>query len=155
MREYDASKNKMNNVINRLINQAFIFGLFALLAGVFYREFTKFNGFTGNTALAFVHPHLFALGTFLCLILVLFYKHFPLPKYKKFNIFLNLYSIALPFMAIMMVVRGVLQVLGTELSKGLDASISGIAGISHILLAIAFIYLFLSIKEAIKEDSKL
>ena len=48
----------------------------------------------------------------------------------------------------MLVVRGITQVLAINISKGLNASISGVAGIWHILIAIGFISLVLSFKKA-------
>ena len=49
--------------MKKLLNTAFIYALAAMAGGVFYREFTKFNGFSGRTALGLVHTHLFLLGT--------------------------------------------------------------------------------------------
>ena len=48
----------------------------------------------------------------------------------------------------MLVVRGITQVLAIDISKGFSASISGVAGIGHILIAIGFISLLLSFKKA-------
>ena len=36
--------------MKKLLNTAFIYALAAMAGGVFYREFTKFNGFSGRTA---------------------------------------------------------------------------------------------------------
>ena len=43
--------------------------------------------------------------------------------------------------AAMFVVRGVVQVLRAPLSSGMDASISGMAGIGHILLGVSLVLL--------------
>ena len=40
------------------------------------------------------------------------------------------------------------QVLGNELSRGMDASISGISGIGHILLGIGMLSLLLQVRRA-------
>lgn len=48
--------------MKKLINIAFGYALAAMAGGVFYREFTKFNGFAARTALGVVHTHLFLLG---------------------------------------------------------------------------------------------
>ena len=48
----------------------------------------------------------------------------------------------------MLVARGITQVLAINISKGLSASISGLAGIGHILIAIGFISLLLSFRKA-------
>ena len=48
----------------------------------------------------------------------------------------------------MMLTRGTLEVIGLPLSSALDASISGIAGIGHILLGTGLILLFVSLRKA-------
>ena len=53
-------------------------------------------------------------------------------------------------MAIMLAVRGVAQVRGTALSAAANASISGIAGIGHILTGGGIILLLLSLKKLAK-----
>lgn len=47
--------------MKKYINYAFSYAILAMVAGVFYREFTKLNGFMGKTALGVAHVHLFAL----------------------------------------------------------------------------------------------
>lgn len=46
----------------------------------------------------------------------------------------------------MLVVRGMVQVLVPALSAGMNAAISGIAGIGHILLGVSMVLLLLQIK---------
>ena len=48
----------------------------------------------------------------------------------------------------MMLTRGTLEVIGLPLSSALDAYISGIAGIGHILLGTGLILLFVSLRKA-------
>ena len=48
--------------MKRYINTALVYAILAMIGGVFYREFTKFNGFTAKTTLAFLHTHYFMLG---------------------------------------------------------------------------------------------
>lgn len=132
--------------MKKLINMAFGYGLVGLAGGVFYREFTKYNDFTGTTALGKLHVHLLVLGTLLCMLLALFSLQTDLTQQKTFARFQMIYQVALPFMAVMLLVRGVTEVLGTELSRGLNAAISGMAGIAHILMTIAFVYLYRSFR---------
>ncbi len=47
------------------------------------------------------------------------------------------------------VTRGVAQVLVPALSSGMDAAISGIAGIGHILMGISLVLLLLEIKRSV------
>ena len=120
----------------------------AIAAGVFYREFTKWNGYTGITVLGYVHTHLFVLGMILFLVITLFCKQEPaLSKDKRFRSFYILYNIALPFMACVMLVRGIMQVRNVDLTKSVDAMISGFAGISHILLTVSLGLFFAVLKK--------
>ena len=48
----------------------------------------------------------------------------------------------------MMLPRGTLEVIGLPRSSALDAYISGIAGIGHILLGTGLILLFVSLRKA-------
>ncbi len=57
------------------------------------------------------------------------------------------YNMGVPLTAVMLAVRGVTQVLGLSLSAGASASISGIAGIGHILTSVGMILLILSLKK--------
>ena len=134
--------------MKKILNTSMVYFILAAAAGVFYREFTKFNGYTGETALSYVHTHLFVLGMFAFLIIALFVCQKPeLFEQSTFKKFFILYNISLPFMAVMLLVRGIVQVQGTELTKAADAMISGFAGISHILIGIAVLVLFRSLKK--------
>jgi hypothetical protein len=134
--------------MKKCLNLAFFYAMAAIACGVFYREFTKFHGFTGRTALAFTHLHLFVLGTVLFLILGLYAQSTALTAQPAFRGFLVTYNIALPFLVGMFFVRGIPQVLGTVLSPGVNAAISGLAGLSHTLLTAALVLLFLALKKA-------
>lgn len=134
--------------MKKYINIAFVYGVFAMMSGVFYREFTKWNGYTGKTTLAFTHLHLFVLGSALFLLLALFSQITDLEQKKTFQYFLRLYNIALPFMIMMFFVRGIFQTLQIELSSGISAMISGIAGLSHIMMAIAVVLLFTALQKS-------
>ena len=131
--------------MKRIFNTSIIYFFAAMVGGVFYREFTKMMGFTGNTALSVVHTHLLALGTILFLIIAIFANIKPaLLESKKFNTFYILYNIALPLMVVMFVVRGILQVLAVDTTGMIDGMVSGFAGISHILIAVA-LYMLLAL----------
>lgn len=138
--------------MKKIINTSFVYLVLALVAGVFYREFTKFNEFTGKTTLGVLHTHLFVLGVVFFLIFALLINNFPkILKDKGLNRFYLLYNISLALFSVMLVIRGIVEVLEVNLSTAVNASISGIAGISHILLAISFIYFFIILKKALAE----
>lgn len=86
-----------------------------MAGGVFYREFTKWNGYIEQTTLLEENALL-----------------------KKFFV---LYNIALPFMSLMVLIRGTVQVLGINLGKMGNGMISGLAELSHIGIMIALLML--------------
>ena len=58
------------------------------------------------------------------------------------------YHVGLNLAVIMLLVRGMLQVLGTPLPSGADAAISGIAGIGHIILGVSLVMVLLKVRKA-------
>ena len=133
--------------MKKYLNISLIYAIAAMVGGVFYREFTKWNGFTGMTALGKVHTHLFLLGMLMFLIIALFAEHHDLQKQKLFRVFLWVYNIGVPLTAVMQVVRGIAQVRNVSLSSAANASISGIAGIGHILTGVGLVLLLISLKK--------
>ena len=132
--------------MKRIINTAIVYFIFAMAGGVFYREFTKWNGYTEPTTLGVLHVHLLVMGTLLFLITALFAKVTMLAENLLFKKFFVLYNIALPAMVVMMLIRGIVQVLGIELGKMGNGMLSGLAGLSHIGMMIAFFLLVFAIK---------
>ncbi len=130
----------------RYANTAMIYAIIAMITGVFYREFTKFNGYTAPTRLSVMHTHYFLLGMFFFLILMLLEKAFQITGRQTGKILLT-YHLGLNITALGFLLRGLTQVLATPLSKGIDAAISGISGIGHILLGVSLILLLLQIKK--------
>lgn len=136
--------------MKKYLNLSLIYAIAAMIGGVFYREFTKFRSFTGVTALGKVHTHLFLLGMLVFLMVALFAGISDLAAVKTFRIFLWTYNIGVPLTALMLLLRGVTQVLGLSLTYGASASISGIAGIGHILTGTGIILLLVSLKKIAK-----
>lgn len=134
--------------MKRYMNTALLYAILAMVGGVFYREFTKFNGFTAKTTLSVVHTHYFMLGMVFFLLLLLLEKSFAFTGPKTGRV-LAVYHIGLNLTAVMFLVRGVLQVLGTPLSAGMTAAISGVAGIGHILLGLSLVLVLLQIRSSI------
>lgn len=138
--------------MRKFINWAFFYAILAMVSGVFYREFTKYHDFTGTTTLSAVHTHLFTLGMMMFLITALFIKQFPTMEAKKLKAFLLTYNIGLLSTVTMLTIRGITQVLNLSLTRAANSAISGLAGLSHIILAIGIILFFLTIKEETKEQ---
>ncbi len=134
--------------MKRYMNTALLYAVFAMAGGMFYREFTKFNGFTGKTTLSVVHTHYFLLGMVFFLLLLLLEKNFSFTGAKTGRV-LAAYHIGLNLTAVMFVVRGLTQVLAPALSRGMDAAISGMAGIGHILLGVSMVLLLVQIRRSV------
>lgn len=138
----------MEKSMKKYINCAIVYSVLGMVGGVFYREFTKFYDFTDRTTLSVVHTHYLVLGLFFFLMIVLLEKNFMFSNRKTARI-INIYQVGLNSTVIMLVVRGVLQVLGSEISSGLNAAISGIAGLGHMVIGVAIIVLLLQLKKEI------
>ena len=131
--------------MKRLMNASIVYGVLGLIGGVFYREFTKLNGFTDFTTLSVVHKHYLMLGMVFFFLLVVVEKnfHFVDNKVLKYLIF---YHIGLNLTVIMLVIRGVVQVLSLDV---LSAVLSGIA---HLILGISMVLVLISIRNCIKNS---
>lgn len=138
-------------MMKRYMNSAILYAVLAIVFGVFYREFTKFNGFTGKTNLSVMHTHYFLLGMFFFLALVLLEKNFHFSDQKNTGKMLVVYHIGLNITALAFLMRGLTQVWGTALSKGMDASISGIAGIGHILTGVSMLLILLKVRKQVSD----
>ena len=137
--------------MKKMINYAFVYAIVAMVGGVFYREFTKFNNFYGVTSLGKIHVHLFVLGMVFFLVLALFCNAIKVDETKNFNKAILIYNIGLIWMIVMLVVRGVSEVMLFELSNDVSAAISGLSGLGHIIIAVGLIWVLLKLKEATKK----
>lgn len=133
--------------MKKYLNISLIYAVAALICGVFYREFTKWNGYNEVTTLGKAHVHLLVMGMIVFMMVALFSIHQELEKCKIFRVFIWIYNIGLLITTVMMVVRGITQVMNTSLSHGADAAISGIAGIGHILTGVGIVLLLVSLKK--------
>lgn len=131
-----------------------IYALLALVGGVFYREFTKGFSFTGQTTLSVVHVHYFVLGTIFFLVMLLLEKSFSFTN-KKTNIAFILYHVGLNVTCLMFLVRGILQVTNQSLTTGIDAMVSGFAGIGHIILGVSLVLVLVFIYQNIFKKKKI
>lgn len=99
------------------------------------------NDYTAWTTLFVVHTHYFILGMMFFLILGLISMNMNL----KINRAVLFYNIGLNLTAIMLIVRGIIQVLDLNV---ISAFISGVASIGHIILDVSLILILLDIKKA-------
>lgn len=131
--------------MKRLMNASIVYGVLALVGGVFYREFTKLNGFTSFTTFSVVHTHYLMLGMVFFLLLVVVEKNFHFVDNKVLK-YLLFYHIGLNLTVVMLVIRGVVQVLS------LDALIAVLFGIAHLILGISMVLVLISIRNCIKDS---
>lgn len=72
-------------MIKRYFNASIVYASLALAGGVFFREFTKYTMYTGETNLAFIHTHYFMLGMFFFLALALLEQAFAFSELKPYS----------------------------------------------------------------------
>lgn len=121
-----------------ILNTAHIYMIVGVVSGLYYRELTKIEDFTGQTQLGVVHTHLLALGMLFFLIVLALEKLFVLSAHRLFGWFFTVYNIGLVITVAAMTVHGTLTVLGRSSS----AVIALLAGAGHILLTAGLILLF-------------
>ena len=134
--------------MKRYMNWAFIYAILGLVGGVFFREFTKFYNFTGETTLGYLHLHYLVLGMLFFMVILLLDKTFSFSDKKTNKLFLT-YHIGLNIMVLFLLVRGIVQVTGSEISKALNAAISGCAGIGHIFLGVSLVLILNKIRKKV------
>lgn len=125
--------------MKKVMNSAIVYFILAMVSGVFYREFTKWWDFSGATTLSVLHTHLLILGTGVALLLSFAFKK---QQPKHFNRLFFGYNLSFSLMILTLLLRGIVQVMALNLSASLNASLSGVAGLSHIAMAI-FLVIFL------------
>lgn len=131
------------------LKAASIYTLIGLISGVFYREITKILDYTSRTNLSLIHGHYISLGLFVFLFLLVLEKQFAFSKVKSSKQLVIGYHIGLNITGLGFLMRGLTQVLEMDMTKGLNASISGISGMGHIILAISLLMILRNIKKAI------
>ena len=131
--------------MRRLFNAAFLYTILGLAGGLFYRELTHINRFTGDTQLAVVHTHFLVLGMAFFLIVMLLERAFTLSESKLFNWFFWIYNAGLIWTVGFQTFNGSMTVLGTPNSS----AIAGMSGLGHILLTVALILLFIGLRSRV------
>ncbi len=140
-------------MVKRYANLALVYALLALAFGVFYREFTKYNQFQGHTALSVIHPHYFVLGMVFFLVLMILEKTFGVSARKRTGPLLVFYQIGLNVSVLCFLLRGLTDVWNTALSPGMDAAISGLAGLGHMALGVSLVLLLLQIRKRAAQET--
>lgn len=132
--------------MKRIYWSAAAYMIFGLLIGAFYREFTKMNNFDGKTILSSVHAHSISLGFTFFIIILLLEKQFKLSDFKFFKSFFIVYNLGLIATLITFTLRGIVQVLQTDL-----IGLNYIAGVGHAMLAVGMTLFFMNLYKAINK----
>ena len=106
--------------------------LFGLVMGIFSREFTKLNNFSGYTVLKSVHTHTLE-------------KNFTISNNKSFNKWIVLYNLGLLYLIITLSIRGILQVIGSDF-----VGLSHIAGLGHAILGVSLVWFLAIVNKELK-----
>lgn len=133
--------------MKKLVRVSMMYMILGLVFGVYYREFTKLNDFTGQTQLSVMHTHTLILGMFFFLIVLLLEKNFQLTTHKNYKKFYICYNIGLGVTLLMLLIHGTMTILG----YADHAAIAGIAGLGHIMLAVGLGYFFNVLSGSVKE----
>ncbi|MBO2453143.1 DUF2871 domain-containing protein [Actinomadura barringtoniae] len=131
--------------MKKLFYAAHTYMILGLVGGLYYREITKLNDFTGDSQLGLVHTHVLALGMLFFLIAMALEKQFSLSAGKLFNAFYWTYNAGLVITVTVMTVRGTQTVLGHHTPEAAAA----IAGIGHITLTVGLIFFFINLGKRI------
>lgn len=134
-----------------ILRAAAVYAVAGLAAGLFYREFTKANGFPEGLSgqLGLAHTHVLTLGFIGLLIVLVLEKVFALSSTRLFRWFFWLYNAGIVLTTTMLIWHGMLQVLNLESSK----MIAGIAGLGHMLIGAGFVLLLLGLRNAIRREA--
>ena len=134
--------------MKKYIRISLVFFVVSIVSGVFYREFTKAMDL-GHvyTPLGLAHSHFLVLGVLFVLVFGLINLKFNNEGSKLFKYGLIGYIVGASGTGIMLVVRGIFDVLlqAKKISEvSGDAAWSGISGIFHIILGISIVMIFIS-----------
>jgi len=129
---------------------AHVYMILGLISGLYYRELTKLNDFTGDTQLSVVHTHILALGMLFFLVVLALEKLFTLTAGKLFAAFFWVYNAGLALTVGLMIVRGTMTVLGHQAGTALD----GISGLGHITITLGLIFFFVNLGKCLPAKEK-
>lgn len=134
-----------------LLNTAHIYMIAGVVSGLYYREITKIEHFTGQSQLGVVHTHLLALGMLFFLIVLVLEKQFTLSARKTLHAwFFRLYNIGLVITVGAMTLHGTLTVLGRSSGE----AVALVSGAGHILLTAGLILFFITLGKSIDDNRK-
>ncbi|MGG5172933.1 DUF2871 domain-containing protein [Pseudarthrobacter sp. J1738] len=139
--------------MKKLLYASFTYAIVGVFSGLFYREFTKINDFTGQSQLGLVHTHWLVLGFMVLLIVLVLEKVFNISAAapKLFAWFFGIWNAGVIITGGMMLVKGSMVVAGVDATS---KALAGIAGTGHMLLTAGLILLFLALRKALGFNKK-
>ncbi|WP_048600756.1 DUF2871 domain-containing protein [Rubeoparvulum massiliense] len=135
--------------MSKLYKTTFFYLILGLVAGVFYREFTKINSFQGITELGVLHTHLLLLGFFFFMLATLLAAQFKITEVRGFNAWYIIYNIGVLFTVGMMVWIGMNQVTGATMT-----GLNHMAGSAHVVLSASLVWFMVILGKAMKNKQQ-
>ncbi len=137
--------------MKKYIKFALVFLAIGIACGVFYREFSKAYGVVNvYTTLGLAHTHFLVLGVAFVLIIGLVTEKLGKCSGKLFKAAFVGYACGTLGTGLMIVVRGVFDVLSKSPAvnyvtpSGANGAIAGVSGIFHAVLGVSFILIFVA-----------
>lgn len=141
----------ISKIESRLFASAAVWTVLGLASGLYYREFTRTRDFSGRTQLAVAHTHALTLGMLVLLLVLVLTRVFNLARDARMRYFLGFWNAGLALTFGMLVVKGSLQVLGSELAA--SKAIAGVSGLGHMILTGTLVLLFLILRRGLTQDA--
>lgn len=125
--------------MKKLMYSSAFYTLLGLLSGLFYREMSKAENFSGYSQLNITHTHLLVLGTIIFLIFMIIEFQLKLTANRQlFNYFFYIFHLGVLITVTMQFINGIAAMKDFNVSP----AIAGIAGLGHITITLAFILFF-------------
>ncbi|MBO1212356.1 DUF2871 domain-containing protein [Staphylococcus nepalensis] len=136
--------------MKKLMYSSILYTILGMLSGLFYREMSKAENFSGYSQLNVTHTHLLVLGTIMFLIFLVIENQLKLTKHHTlFNYFFYVYHVGILVTVAMQFVNGIAVMKGFSVSP----AIAGISGLGHITISIAFILFFVLLNKSINANA--
>ncbi|QJC21442.1 DUF2871 family protein [Arcanobacterium buesumense] len=136
--------------MHRILIAAVAYLLLGLFLSALYRLFIRLIQFDGPTAFGSMYMYTFVLGTLFFLLLSIVDKYFELSDHSLFTRWFILYNVGLIWTVSGMAIQNVVTALYGQ--QVWDATLSGVVGIGHLIVAISWCWLFSIIYVAIRGD---
>ena len=136
-----------------ILDLGITYAVMGLVGGVFYREFTKYYGFTDATHLGKIHVHTLVLGMIVTILFYILVKGVDEEKLQALKKPLNIYNMGLIFTLANMMLIGIYEVVSEGAQIVNQAAMDGISGIGHIFLGVGLIYTLIRIKKITTDDT--